>query len=311
MTFFSTSKRITARYGIGLAVLLGLMTTAIAQSSHTVKSGETLDGIGKQYGVQPSAIATLNDIDNPNRIVPGLVLKIPPSPNAPKKYEVKSGDTLGSIAVAQGTTVAELSTENKIDDPKSLRAGQVLVIPPASGSASSSASSATTSSASEKYPLPQSLKRLLDAMPVTKGKWKYIVIHHSAAKNGTLQGMDMYHRQKRHMENGLAYHFVIGNGRGMPDGKIEIGNRWKRQIKGGHLASEKLNEVSIGICLVGNFEVDKPSYPQMQSLIALVSYLNRRCNIPKSGVRTHRQINTKPTACPGKRFPSETLMGNL
>jgi len=313
MTFFSISKRITARYGIGLAVLFGLMTTAIAQSSHTVKSGDTLDGIGKQYGVQPSAIVTLNNIDNPNRIVPGLVLKIPPSPNAPKKYEVKSGDTLGSIAIAQGTTVAELSSQNKIDDPKSLRAGQVLVIPPASGSgsASSSASSTISSTTSDRYPLPQSLKRLLDAMPVTKGKWKYIVIHHSAAKNGTLQGMDMYHRKKRHMENGLAYHFVIGNGRGMPDGKIEIGNRWKRQIRGGHLASDKLNEVSIGICLVGNFEVDKPTYPQMQSLIALVSYLNRRCNIPKSGVRTHRQINTKPTACPGKRFPTETLIGNL
>jgi LysM repeat protein len=306
MIFFSTSWRLVTGFGLGAFLTFCIMIAAIAQSTHTVKSGDTLDGIGKQYGVQPSDIATLNAIDDPNRIVPGLILKIPPSPNAPKTYVVKSGDTLGSIAIAYGVSVADLSTANKIDDPKSLRVDQELTIPPASASASSG--SGTTP---DRYPLNPSTKRLLDAMPANKTKWKYVVVHHSASKNATLQGMDMYHRQKRHMENGLAYHFVIGNGRGIPDGKIEIGNRWKRQIKGGHLASERLNEISIGICLVGNFEVERPTAAQMQSLIALVRYLNKRCGIPRSGVKIHKQINTKPTACPGKLFPTETLIKNL
>jgi len=299
-TILTRSRSRTICGGIALLLLAGLMSLALAQTSHTVRSGDTLDALSKQYRITPSAIANANNLDNPNRIKPGMVLMIPDSPNAPRRYEVKPGDTLGSLAVAHGTTVRAISDLNNIADPRGLRVGQILQIP-----------SGDTPAATERHPLPANTKRLLDAMPVTKGKWKYVVIHHSASKNGSLQGMDMYHRQKRKMENGLAYHFVIGNGLGMPDGKIEVGNRWKRQIKGGHLASDETNEVAIGICLVGNFEVDRPTAAQMQSLYALVSYLNRRCGIPKSGVRTHKQINTKPTACPGKQFPTQTLIGNI
>ncbi|HMP88933.1 MAG TPA: LysM peptidoglycan-binding domain-containing protein [Kiritimatiellia bacterium] len=284
----------------GLILTLGLMTLALAQTSHTVRTGETLDAIGKQYGVSPSAIARANEIDNPNRIRTGMELKIPDGANAPVRYEVKPGDTLGSIAVAHGTTTKALIEANEISRPDRLRVGDSLVIP-----------SGGKSPVVARHPLPESMRRLLDATPVTPNKWRYIVIHHSATANGSLQGMEMYHRQKRRMENGLAYHFVIGNGRGMPDGQIEIGNRWKRQIKGGHLANDAMNEVAIGICLIGNFEVDRPTEAQMRSLYALVSYLNRRCNIPKSRVQTHQQINTKPTACPGKLFPSQTFIRNL
>ena len=284
----------------GCMAALGVMSLAIAQTSHTVRTGDTLDGIGKQHGVAPAAIARANNLDNPNRIRPGMVLDIPASAHTPSKYAVKPGDTLGSIAIAHGTSVRAMTDANSIDNPHNLRVGQVLNIP-----------SGSTPSPEDRHPLPANMRRLLDAMPVTPGKWKYIVIHHSATANGSLQGMDMYHRQKRRMENGLAYHFVIGNGRGMPDGKIEIGNRWKRQIKGGHLASDSMNEQAIGICLVGNFEVTNPGAEQMKSLFALVSYLSRRCNIPKSRVQTHKQINSKPTACPGKLFPTQSLTSNL
>ena len=41
-----------------------------------------------------------------------------------------------------------------------------------------------------------------------------------------MKGMDRYHRDERHMEHGLAYHFVIGNGNGMGDGEIGVGQRW-------------------------------------------------------------------------------------
>ena len=122
--------------------------------------------------------------------------------------------------------------------------------------------------------------------------------------------MENYHRFKRHMENGLAYHFVIGNGRGMKDGEIAIGNRWRRQIKGGHLASDALNAKSIGICLVGNFENDRPTPQQMKSLYALVQYLQGRCHPPSDAVKLHKQINTKPTRCPGKLFPAKSLDAN-
>ena len=48
------------------------------------------------------------------------------------------------------------------------------------------------------------------------------------------------------MSNGLAYHFVIGNGSSSGNGEIEIGSRWTRQINGGHVASDYLNNIAIG-----------------------------------------------------------------
>jgi len=287
----------------GWLVLAGTLSLGLAQTNHTVETGQTLDSIGKQYGVSPRAIASENKLANPDRIYAGMVLAIPESTNAPRRYAVKSGDTLGSIAQAHGTTVAALSELNKIEDPKLIRAGQELRIP--------TGGAVSRPPAVARHPLPPELKRSLDSTRVTPGKWRYVVIHHSATRNGSLDSIDMYHRRSRRMENGAAYHFVICNGNGKPDGTIEVGNRWKRQIKGGHLASDDLNEVAIGICLIGNFEVDQPTAAQMKSLYALVSYLNNRCNIPKSRVQSHTQINTRPTACPGKRFPMTTLRENL
>ena len=64
---------------------------------------------------------------------------------------------------------------------------------------------------------------------------------------------DASHR-KRGMQNGLAYHFVIGNGTDTQDRQIEMGSRWLKQLQGGHVKNHYINEVGIGICLVGNFE---------------------------------------------------------
>ena len=287
--------------------VLLFIRTASGQTNHIVKSGESLDSIGRLYGVSAAAISAANNLENPELIQPEQSLNIPaPAGEAPKNYEVKPGDTLGSIATEHGTSAEALAALNEISDPKSLRAGSVIKLP-----AAHTTTENARPTAEQRFPLPSDLKRILDATPVGKSRWKNIVVHHSASSKGSLKSMDMYHRQKRKMENGLAYHFVIGNGRGSPDGKIEIGNRWKRQIKGGHLASDAQNYVSLGICLVGNFDVSKPTAAQMKSLTALTAYLMRRCNISKSAVKSHQQINTRPTACPGKQFPMQSLMNNL
>ena len=47
------------------------------------------------------------------------------------------------------------------------------------------------------------------------------------------------------MQNGLAYHFVIGNGTSTGNGQIEVGDRWRRQINGGHVHSDYLNNISL------------------------------------------------------------------
>jgi hypothetical protein len=137
------------------------------------------------------------------------------------------------------------------------------------------------------------------------------VIHHSAATTGTLTGIDRYHRNVRHMENGLAYHFVIGNGNGLGNGEIGIGARWTRQLDGGHVISEAQNKVSLGICLIGNFDKSKPTAKQMERLTALVRALLVRCKLPPSAVHTHQQINAVPTRCPGRHFPTAEFLKSI
>lgn len=147
---------------------------------------------------------------------------------------------------------------------------------------------------------------------VSENQWKYVVIHHSATAKGNAARFDSYHRNKKHWEYGLAYHFVIGNGSFSGDGEIEVADRWKKQIHGAHTANMDCNRVAIGICLVGDFENGGvPTDKQFESLANLVQYLSRRYNIPLANVLLHNQVHQKATACPGKNFPFAQLKTRL
>ena len=128
--------------------------------------------------------------------------------------------------------------------------------------------------------------------------WKWIVIHHSATPTGSMAFFDKEHRAKGW--DGVGYHFVIGNGTETGDGQIEVTQRWPLQKWGAHAktADNRFNEHGIGICLVGNFDIERPSAKQMQSLSRLVSYLMQTYRIPPQNVVGHR--DTKPTDCPGR-----------
>jgi hypothetical protein len=154
--------------------------------------------------------------------------------------------------------------------------------------------------------LTPGVRRAIDEARVRRGRWKYIIIHNSGTRQGNARIFDVYHRRVRKMQNGLAYHFVIGNGNSSGNGEIEIGNRWKRQINGGHVASDYLNDIAIGICLVGDLNRDQPTKEQLEAIDELVTYLRGRVGKIKgrqSIVKGHKEINPKPTDCPGDRFP--------
>jgi N-acetyl-anhydromuramyl-L-alanine amidase AmpD len=147
---------------------------------------------------------------------------------------------------------------------------------------------------------------------VEENRWEYVVLHHSATDEGSADNFDRYHREQKNWEHGLAYHFVIGNGNGSGNGEIEVGDRWKKQIHGAHTANMDLNRISIGICLVGNFEADsEPTDNQIESLISLVAYFSEKYNIPKSRIVRHSQVLQKGTACPGKNFPYKQLINEV
>ncbi len=154
--------------------------------------------------------------------------------------------------------------------------------------------------------LTRSVRAAIDRAPVKRGRWQYIVVHNSGTKQGNARIFDNYHRNVRKMQNGLAYHFVIGNGTSSGNGEIEIGSRWKRQINGGHVASDHLNDIALGICFVGDFNRSQPTSAQLAALEELIRYVRNRVGKSKGRVvvvKAHREINPKPTDCPGNRFP--------
>jgi len=144
--------------------------------------------------------------------------------------------------------------------------------------------------------------------PVQRGRWKFIIVHNSGTRQGNARAFDYYHRKIRRMRNGLAYHFVIGNGTSSRNGQIEIGDRWRRQINGGHVHSDYLNNIALGICLVGDFNRDQPTRAQLEACEELTRYLQERCGKSDGRsliVRPHREVNPPrwATDCPGDVFP--------
>jgi hypothetical protein len=156
--------------------------------------------------------------------------------------------------------------------------------------------------------LSRSVIEAIRRAPVKRRRWQFIVVHNSGTRQGNARVFDYYHRHVRRMQNGLAYHFVIGNGTSTGNGQIEVGDRWRRQINGGHVHSDYLNNISLGICLVGDFNRDQPTRAQLESCEELIRYLRERCGKTDRGdipVRPHREMNPPrwATDCPGDAFP--------
>ncbi|MBN2211113.1 MAG: N-acetylmuramoyl-L-alanine amidase [Sedimentisphaerales bacterium] len=144
------------------------------------------------------------------------------------------------------------------------------------------------------------------------GRWKGILIHHTATSNGNAAGLDRMHKDNGW--DGLGYHFVIDNGHGGKDGQIEVGWRWQEQREGAHCRvrandNNYWNEHTIGIALVGNFEKTPPTNAQYESLAKLVSFLQDRYDIPRSQIKGHGDVDN--TKCPGRLFSFPQFFAHL
>lgn len=113
-------------------------TTAV----YTVKSGDTLSGIGQRLGLPWQEIAKLNNIPDPDHIEVGQKLKLPG--NRYKSLVVKSGDTLTSISnrLSKNVTkpedkkklsVNELGRLNNIKNLNMIQVGETIVYPKVPG----------------------------------------------------------------------------------------------------------------------------------------------------------------------------------
>ena len=146
--------------------------------------------------------------------------------------------------------------------------------------------------------------------PALEKRWIAIVIHHSATENGNADIFDRRHREEKHWE-GVGYDFVIGNGTDSGDGQVEVTFRWRKQITGAHCGGTPgnwANKDAVGICLVGNFNRTAPTTRQMQSLLKLTRFLQKRYGISKNRIYSHKTTpGGRVTECPGRKFPMAKL----
>lgn len=151
------------------------------------------------------------------------------------------------------------------------------------------------------------LEALFERTAVTPGRWKAIVIHHSASSTGSGKSLDAEARQAG--LPGLGHHFVIGNGRGgMEAGEIHVGYRWTVQNPGVHTSganADWYNQNAISICLVGDGDRKSFDGKQLQRTADLIKALCRELQIPQQNVKLHRDVAT--TNDPGRTFPEAWL----
>lgn len=107
-------------------------------TAYVVRRGDTLSAIAHRFGTTVNALASLNNLLNPNLIYVGQRLRIPGQGSSTGTadsctYVVKRGDTLSAIAVTYRTTVWAIAIANNLANPSFIWVGQRLVIPGCSG----------------------------------------------------------------------------------------------------------------------------------------------------------------------------------
>ena len=286
-----TRRDFARRLSLGAATsLLGLPYVA-SGISYTVKKGDTLGRIARRYSLSTEQLRRTNQISGDlirvgqKLHLPVNKIPVPTSKSMSRAYIVQRGDTLGKIAQTNRISVAELKALNGLSSDI-IRIGQTLLVPKIINAAD----------------LLTSVRTINSRIRVRANNWKGIVVHHSAIKNGNAVIYDKNHRRKG-MQNGLAYHFVIGNGIDSGDGEIETGRRWTHQLQGGHVKNHKINLTAIGICLIGNFQETRPSTLQIKAFTQLMDWLRSEV-VPKAKqFAGHRELRGEQTVCPGKNFP--------
>lgn len=121
------------------------LTPVEAATYHTVKSGDTLYSISKQYNVSVNNIMSWNKLSS-SMISAGQKLQV--SAGNATVYTVKSGDTLFKIASSYGVTAQNILDWNSLKS-STIFVGQKLTIYPGNSAGNSSNSNSSNSNASK------------------------------------------------------------------------------------------------------------------------------------------------------------------
>lgn len=115
-----------------------------AADRYQVVKGDTLYSIAFRYGLDYRDLAKKNGIEPPYNIAVGQVLALNLSSSKAPQYIVKKGDTLYSIARANGQSVDFLAGVNDLTPPYTLEVGQKLSLARHNGNSATVAKVETT-----------------------------------------------------------------------------------------------------------------------------------------------------------------------
>lgn len=141
-----------------------------------------------------------------------------------------------------------------------------------------------------------------------------IIIHHSLTKDGTVVDWEVirkYHRKVNGWPD-IGYHYGIervGNALSIQIGRPE-------SQPGAHTQEMHMNSKSLGICVVGNFDLAPPEIEIMRFLAEICRRKVGEYGIPVNAILGHREVGLMAgfdwkkgqyKSCPGKHFNMEIL----
>ncbi len=143
---------------------------------------------------------------------------------------------------------------------------------------------------------------------------QYICIHHSLTKDGhsvDWEAIRRYHKETLGWTD-IGYHYGVervGTGLSLQVGRPE-------SKTGAHTKEMHMNLKSLGICVVGNFDLVPPGQELMRFLADLIARKVEEYGIPVNAVLGHREVGKMAgfdwrkgqyKSCPGRHFQMDLL----
>ena len=147
--------------------------------------------------------------------------------------------------------------------------------------------------------LEKGLVKLSEELGGWQPKKTYILLHHSFTDDGSTLSWPAIrenHITKRGFTD-IGYQFGIE----LYKENYEILTGRLILDKGAHCPQHKMNEKSIGICFIGNFDLAPPSPTLFNLGINFVSSLCLYGGLSPENIRGHRDFNSSKS-CPGTEF---------
>ncbi len=143
---------------------------------------------------------------------------------------------------------------------------------------------------------------------------QYIIIHHSLTKDGQVvdwEAIRRYHKETLGWTD-IGYHYGVervGTALCLQIGRPE-------RVVGAHTKEMHMNPKSLGICVVGNYDLTPPGQEVIRFLTDLVVRKVGEYGIPVNAVLGHREVGKMAgydwrrgeyKSCPGKHFNMDLL----